>query len=172
MEEQLIRTYRRWHEAEESDRPDDADAAFAAVFQATMRDESVSRDFARRTIEAVAAAADRDAVRARRTRRTLVPLGILGIAAMGYFGAGLAGTAFSVLVVGSLELLVGLVVSVATTMPAGGDVWTVMTSLGRVVSALLTNTTVTATILAIQGIALAALLMLRHLLGSDGESFR
>lgn len=172
MDEELIRHYRRWIEAEDGDRSEEADAAFRAVFSTTAAQPAASRDFAARTMEAVAAAAAGDARRARRLRRMLLPVAAAGVAALAYFGAGLAGSAFSVLIVGSLDLLVGLVVSVATTLAAGADVWTVMSSLGRAAATLLTNPAVTATILAIQGIALAALLALRHLLGSDGESFR
>jgi hypothetical protein len=172
MDEQLIRNHRRWLDAEEDERQDDADAAFGAVFRASVERPSVSRDFTARTVDAVGAVTARDARRARRVRRTLVPLGIGTLVVAAYYGAGLAGTALSVVVVGTLDLLVRMVVGVATTMPAGADLWTVVTSLGRVAGSLLTTPAVTATILAIQGIALVALLALRHLLGSDGESFR
>ena len=172
MDEELIRNYRRWVEAEEDERQGDADAAFGAVFRTSVERPAIPKDFVAETVGAVSAAAARDAQRARRLRRTLVPLGIGALVVLGYYGAGIAITALSVLVVGALDLLVRLVVGVATTMPAGADVWTVVTSLGRVAGSLLTTPAVTATILAIQGIALVALLALRHLLGSDGESFR
>jgi hypothetical protein len=169
MDEQLIRDYRRWLEAEHDGRDDDADAAFATVVGGTLPEPAVSAGFVQQTVQAVAVAAARDARRTERTRTVLVPAACAALLTIAYFGSGLLGAALSIAVVGFLDLLVGLIVRVATTVPAGADVWTVVTSLGRVAASLLTNPAVTATILAIQGVALAALLALRRVLGSDGE---
>jgi hypothetical protein len=172
MDEQLMRNYRRWREAEDAGRDDEADAALARVFQESVPARTVSAAFVQRTVDAVSTAAARDVRRARNARRLIVPAALVSLGAIGYLGAGLIGSALSGLVVGVLDLLVGLVVSVATTTPEGGETWTVMSSLGRAAAALLTNPAVTATILAIQGIALVALLALKRVLGSDGEYFR
>jgi hypothetical protein len=89
-----------------------------------------------------------------------------------YMTAGLIMGAFSAIVVGALNLLVSAVVKVATTVSGGGDAWTIAASLGRATAALLTSPSVTTTILALQGIAVAALIALQRLLRSDRESFR
>ena len=89
-----------------------------------------------------------------------------------YATAGLMMSAFSAIVVGALNLLVSAVVKVATTASAGGDLWSIAASLGRATAALLSSPSVTTTILALQGIAFAALIALQRLLRSDRESFR
>ena len=76
------------------------------------------------------------------------------------------------MVVASLDLVIGAVVAMAASIPAGADVWTIMTTLGRAAAALLTTPAVTVTILAIQGIAIAAFVALQRLLRSDGELLR
>jgi hypothetical protein len=172
MDDELTRRYRRWREAERDGREEDADAVFGGLFRSVVEPPAVRPGFTTATMAAVAAAADAQRARARRLRRVLVPAGAAACLAGAYFGAGVAGTVLSALLVGALDLLVGVVVTAAATAPAGGDVWSVLTSLGRVTAALLTNSTVTATILAIQAVALAALLALRRLLGPDGESLR
>lgn len=172
MDDDLIRSYTRWREAEDGGRDDDADAAFGAIFRSAARDRTVSLGFTARTMEAVAAAAASDARRARRTKRMLVPLGAAGFATVAYFSASFVASAMSTTVVGLLELLVGAVVSVATSLEAGADVWTVVSNLGRAANAFIANPAVTVTILAVQGIAITALIALQRLLGSDGESFR
>jgi hypothetical protein len=172
MDEQLIRSYLRWQEAEDSGRDDDADAAFGAVFGSVAGDRAVSLGFTARTMEAVAAAAASDARRARRTKRLLVPVAAAGFAAAAYFSASFVASAMSTTVVGLLELLIGAIVSVATSLQTGADVWTVLSNLGRAANAFIANPAVTVTIFAVQGIAITALVALQRLLGSDGESFR
>lgn len=164
--------YRRWRDAETSGRDDDADAAFANVIRSVTVEPAVSVRFTARTMEAVAAAAARDARDAKRIRTLLVPAVVVaGIAAV-YFGSGLIASAFSATLVWLLDLLIGSVVWIANGMQSGPDGWTVMTSLGRAAAAVIANPAVTITILAIQGFAFAALLVLQRLLGSDRESFR
>lgn len=172
MDEQLIRSYARWHEAEAHGRDDEADAMFARVYESSMELPPVSPRFMFDTLEAVAAAAARDARRARRTRRVLVPVAAAAVAVLTYASAGFIAGALSGALVRFLDLMVGAVVSVATTMPAAPDAWTVLTSLGRAMATLITNPAVTATILAIQAFAIVALIALQRLLGSDRESFR
>jgi hypothetical protein len=172
MDEELVRSYTRWREAEQNGVDSEADAAFGRVFRSAVREPAVSAAFAPRTMEAVAAAAARDARRARRTRRLVFPLATIGIAALVYLSAGLIATALSATLVRVLDLLVAAVVGAATTMPARADAWTVVTSLGRAAAALIANPAVTITVIAIQGFALAALIALQRLLGSDRESFR
>jgi hypothetical protein len=172
VDEQLIRSYQRWRQAEESAREDEADAAFAGVFRSATREHVVSAGFTAETMEAVAAAAARDLRRARRTRRVLVPIGAIALVSVGYASAGLVAAALSSMVVRLLDVMVAAVVTVATTVTAGTDAWTVVTSLGRAVGALIANPAVTATVLTIQGFAIVALLALQRLLRSDRESFR
>jgi hypothetical protein len=81
-------------------------------------------------------------------------------------------SAFSAVVVGALDLLVSVVVRTATTVSAGGGAWSIVTSLGRALGGVLASPSVTTTILALQGIAVAALIALQRLLRSDRESFR
>jgi len=87
-----------------------------------------------------------------------------------YFSSGLVLSAFSSIVVNALDLLIGAVVYVATTTRSGGDVWSLAGSLGKATAALLTNPSVTTTILALQGMAVAALIALQRLLRSERES--
>lgn len=172
MNDDLVRAYSRWVEAEEHERDDDADLAFDQVYRAALSEEPVSATFATRTMEAVATAAAADARRTRRTRRLLVPAGIAAVAAVAYFSASFVTAALSTTVVDVVNLLVGGIVSVATSLQRGADVWTVISGLGRAANAFMGNPAVTVTILVIQAIAITALIALQRLLGSDGGSVR
>lgn len=172
MDEELVRNYHRWRAAEEDGREDDADAAFGHVFREAAGEPVVSLEFAARTLEAVAAAAARDAQRARRTRRIAVPVGVAAGAVVLYFSGGWIVSLLSAAVVGVLDLLVGGVVGTAKGVRTGTDVWSVLSSLGRAAGAFISSPTVTLTILAIHGIAISALLALQRLLDTDGEPFR
>ena len=172
MDEELFRNYDRWRRAEEDGRDEDADALFERVFGAAAAQPAVSPGFAARTMAAVQAAAARDARRARWTRRILLPAAAAIGAAIVYSTAGLIATAATATIVGVLDLLIGAVVGVATGAEAGADFGTVLASLGRATMALLANPRFTMTILAIQGIALAALVTLQRLLRSDREMIR
>ena len=171
MNDELRRDWRRWVEAEQAGTEEDADALFAAVFRAAPT-ELPSSQFTATTMAAVAGAAAHDAARARRVRAVAVPLGIVAAVLIVYSTAGLMMSVFSAIVVGALDLLVSTVVKVVTTMSAGGDAWSIAASLGRATAALLASPSVTTTILALQGIAVAALIALQRLLRSDRESFR
>ena len=171
MNEQQSRDWRRWVEAEQAGEDDTADALFTGVFRAAGAALPSTR-FTASTMAAVAAAAAADARRARRIRSIGWPVAIVAAVLIVYTTAGLMMSAFSAIVVGALSLLVSAVVKVATTASAGEDVWSIAASLGRATAALLTSPSVTTTILALQGIAVAALIALQRLLRSDRESFR
>jgi hypothetical protein len=165
MDEQ--KTYQRWLDAELDDRDEDADALFATVFKGELPQMPVPAAFTARTLGAVAKAADRDQRRARTRRRVLVPAVSVAAVVLAYSCAGLMMSAFSAVIVKSIDLLIGAVVYVATTLRSGGDVWTLAGNLGKATAALLTNPAVTTTILALQGMAVAALVVLQRLLRSE-----
>jgi hypothetical protein len=168
MDEQ--RQYQRWLEAELNDREDDADALFGTVFKGAVPPAPASAAFTARTMAAVGEAAARDARRARTTRRVVIPAVSAAAVTLLYFSSGLVLSAFSAIVVNALDLLIGAVVYVATTTRSGGDAWSLAGSLGKATAALLTNPSVTTTILALQGMAVAALIALQRLLRSERES--
>ena len=168
MDEQ--RQYQRWLDADLNDREDDADALFGTVFKGAMPAVPASTAFTARTMAAVGEAAVRDARRARTTRRVVIPALSAAAVTLLYFSSGLVLSAFSAIVVNALDLLIGAVVYVATTTRSGGDAWSLAGSLGKATAALLTNPSVTTTILALQGMAVAALIALQRLLRSERES--
>jgi hypothetical protein len=172
MDDQLFQNYERWCDAEHEDRTTDAEAAFGEVFQTVASRPAVSAGFTARTMEAVVSAAARDARRARRVRTLGVPAAMVGCAAALYFSAGMLIAGLSAAVVWLLNLAVGAVVTIATAVQSGPDGWSVMSSLGRATAAVIANPAVTITIFAIQGFAIAALMVLRRLLDSDRESYR
>jgi hypothetical protein len=172
MNDQQSRDWRRWVEAEQAGEDDTADAIFGGVFRASAGGDLPSAQFTAVTMAAVAEAAGRDARRARRIRAIGWPVAIVAAVLIVYTTAGLMMSAFSAIVIGALNLLVSVVVKVATAVSAGGDVWSIAGSLGRAIAAVLASPSVTTTILALQGIAVAALIALQRLLRSDRESFR
>jgi hypothetical protein len=172
MNDQQSHDWRQWAEAEQAGDDEAADALFTGVFRARAAADQPSSQFTANTMAAVAAAAAHDARRARRIRAIGWPVVIVSAVLIVYMTAGLIMSAFSAVVVGALDLLVSAVVKVATTASGGGDAWTIAASLGRATAALLTSPSVTTTILALQGIAVAALIALQRLLRSDRESFR
>lgn len=176
MDEDLSWNYRRWLEADDQsgreEHLDAADSACRAVFAATAIEPLVPPGFAARTMEAIAAAAERDARIARRTRRAAVAGGLAAAAAGIYIGGAWAVGALSTLFIGALNLFIGATVSVATGVQAGADVWSVLASLGRAGAAFVAQPGVTMTMLVLQGFALAALVALQRLLGSERESLK
>jgi hypothetical protein len=172
MNDQHSRDWRRWTEAEQAGDEDDADVLFARVFRTAARADVASSRFTAATMAAVAAAAAADARRAHRMRVIGLPVAIAASVLLVYFTAGLMMSAFSTIVVGALDLLVSAVVRSATAVSAGGGAWSIVTSLGRAAAGVLASPSVTTTILALQGIAVAALIALQRLLRSDRESFR
>jgi hypothetical protein len=172
LDDNLGRTYRRWREAEASGRDDDADAEFRAIFSAAVPTPAVGAAFTSRTMEAVAATATRDARRARRLRKAGMAAGVAGSTAAAYFGAGFVVTFASALVARTFDLLIGLVLRMAGAAQTGADLWSVLTSMGRTAAAVASDPTVTMMLFVLQGIAVAALLALQRLLGSDEESLK
>lgn len=163
--------YARWCDAETTGTDDEADRAFRAVFQTFATDQPLSADFAARTMAAVGAAADRDARRARRTRVAIVSGTIAGASAAAYFGTGWAIALLTSAFIGFVNLVVAAIVRGAAGVDGGLGFWGVLGSLGRAASAFAADPKVSFGVLAIQVVAMAALIALRRLLGSDVESF-
>jgi hypothetical protein len=165
-------SYGHWRAAEESERDDDADSAFRTLFQTAMPDQPVSPEFTLRTMTAVAAAAVGDARRARRVRAGVVTGTVVASIAAVYFGAGWAISFASAAFVGLLNVLIDAAVRGVVAFQTGADVWSVLASLGRAVAAMAADSNVILAMIAISAVAIAALLALQRLLGSDGESFQ
>jgi hypothetical protein len=164
--------YDRWHAAEDSERDDDADWAFRTVFQTAMPEHPVSPDFTTRTMTAVAAVGAGDARRARRQRAGVLTATAVATIAAVYFGAGWVVSFASAAFIGLLNLMVTGVVRGAFAFQTGAGVGSVLLSLGRAAAALAADSNVTFAMIAISAVAVAALLALQRLLGSDGESFQ
>ena len=88
-----------------------------------------------------------------------------------YAGAGWAVGLVSAALLGLFNLVIALVVRTAEASQSGGGVWGVLTSLGRAMSALAADTSVTIALIAVSAVAIAGLVALQRLLGSDEESF-
>jgi hypothetical protein len=166
------RSYGLWRAAEESGRDDEADCAFRTVFQTAMPEHPVSPDFATRTMAAVVATAVSDARRARRVRAGVLTGTAVASAAAVYFGLGWAISFASTAFIAGLNMLITFVVRGAVGFQTGAGFWSVLASLGRAATALAADPSVTFAMIAISAVAIAALLALQRLLGSDGESFR
>jgi hypothetical protein len=164
--------YWHWRAAEESEQDDDADRAFRTVFQTAMPEQVVSPEFTTRTMTAVAAAAARDARRARRVRAGVLTGAAVATTAAVYFGTGLAISLASAAFIGLLNMVIAAAVRGAAAFQTGAGVWPVLASLARAAAAVAADPNVTFAMIAISAIAIAALLALQRLLGSDGESFQ
>ena len=165
-------SYRRWQAADASERDDDADSAFQSVFQSVVPERPVSLEFTTRTMTAVAAR--RRSMRAARARRgppccpapsRPPPLRCTPVAAG---PSRFVSAAF----IGLLNLLVAAVVRTVEAFQTGAGVWGVLSSLGQAASAVAADPTVTFAMIAISAVAIAALVALQRLLGSDEESFQ
>lgn len=169
MDEKLARLYGRWRAADDEARDDDADAAFLSLTESVAHERLVPAQFTARTMAAIADAMAVDARRARRTRKALIWGSVAAGLVAAYFGAGLALSAISSALVATLDLMIQAVVWVAT----GPDLnlWSLLNSVGRASAAFISDPKVTVAMLAIQGIAIAALVALRRLLASDREFF-
>jgi hypothetical protein len=168
---ELTSSCRRWLEADEAGQDDAADEAFGQLFREAAADEPVSLTFASRTMEAIAAEALRTRQRAERTRRVAAIAATLGLIAAGYVTAGVVLPAFGTALVALSNLVVGAMVRTAAGVQAGADLWSLLGSLGHAASAFVANPKVTFVLLVLQGFAIAALVALQRLLGSDGESW-
>lgn len=171
MDEDLVRRFDRWRATEAGGSDDDADEAFKGVFAAAPG-VPPSTDFTARTLMLVAETAARDARRARRSRRAGIGVGVAGGVVAAYYGAGYAIAAVSTAFVTLLDLFVGATVGTAGAVERGADVWTVLGTLGRAAAAFVADPKVTFVMLAVQGIAAAALIGLQRLLGADRETFK
>ena len=165
-------SYRRWQAADESERDDDADAAFQDVFQSVIPERPVSLEFTTRTMAAVAEAAAVDARRARLARSAGLVGALAATVGAVYVGGGSAIGFVSAAFVGLLNLLVAAVVRTVEAFQTGAGVWGVLSSLGRAASAVASDPMVTFGMIAISAVAIGALVTLQRLLGSDEESFQ
>ena len=168
----IHRSYHRWQLADADGRDDDADAEFGHVFGATVADPGIDAAFTARTMEAVALLAAREARRSRRLRLASAAAAVATLVAGAYFGAGFVVSLVSTMVVGGFDLLIGLVVRTAGAAQTGADLWSVLSGVGQAAAAFAADPTVTMTLIALQGLAVAALLALQRLLGVDEESLK
>ncbi len=167
MDEELARLYSRWRAADDTDRDDEADAAFRALSKALLPERAVSLQFTARTTDAVAHAMAADARRASRSRKALVwGGGTVGVIAA-YFGAGPALSVLSTALVAALDLMIRSIVWVSTGPNL--SVWSALNGLGRASAAFIADPKVTVIMFTIQATAIAAFVTLRRLLGSDRE---
>jgi hypothetical protein len=165
-------SYPRWRAAEASERDDDADEAFRTVFQSVVQEQPMSLEFTARTMTAIAGAAAVDTRRARHARLAVLSGSLAATAAAVYVGAGWAIALVSAAFLGLLNLLVAAVVRTAEAFQTGAGVWGVLSSLGRATAAVAADSNVTFAMIAISAVAIAALVALQRLLGSDEESFQ
>jgi len=167
MDERLERLYSRWRVADDMDRDDEADAAFRLLSEAAMRGLAVPFRFTEQTTAAITRTMAADARRAKRARKALVWGGVAAGLVAAYFGASPALSVVSTALVALLDGTVQAVVWVST----GRDfnIWSILNSLGRASAAFIGDPKVTIIMLTIQGIAIAGLVALRRLLGSDRE---
>lgn len=172
MDDELKSRWRQWADAETSDREDEADAAFGEVWRETAREVLPAPAFTGRAMEAIAAEAVREAARAARLRRLGAAAAAVGVIAATWFGAGYAAAAARTVFVGLFNLSIGAVVTTASGVQAGAGLWSLLGSLGQAASAFVADPRVTFVLLVLQGLALAALVALQRLLGSDGESWK
>ena len=169
MSEPLNRGYGRWLKADRLGQDDEADAACRDVFQA-LPPRTVPLGFSAETMARLASARAADAARAKRARFLL----LWGSATVGpiviYFGAGAAMSAAAALLLGTLNLLVDATVRIASA--TDWNVWSLVGSLGKALAAIMSDADVTMIVVAMHGIAFAALAALQRLLGPDTESFK
>lgn len=171
MEDDLVRTARRWLAADRAGRDEEADSAFGVTFGAVPRVDA-SEPFASRVMEAVGRAAARDRVRTRWTRAA-VAAGVLGSAAATvYIGAGLIGSLAARAFVAFVSFSVNAIVWLIGAVQRGADVWTILGGIGRVAGSIVIDPKVSSGLIAIQVIGVLALLALQRLLGSEEESSR
>ena len=167
MDDELARLYSRWRAADETDRDDEADAAFRALNEALRPERAVSPQFTARTTDAIANAMATDARRAGRARKALVWGGVTAGIIAAYFGAGPALSVISSTLVTALNLMIEAIVWVLTGPKL--SVWSLLNGLGRASAAFIADPKVTVIMLMIQATAIAAFIALRRLLGSDRE---
>ena len=169
MHEELNAAYRRWRAADAHGADEEGDAAFKAVFDASISAPLPSAQFTARTMAAIAAGAVTDARRARFVRRALLWSGVPAGAAAVYFGAGMMLSILSNALVAALNLLVAVVVWSASGPDVRSGLWSVLTAMGRATAAFVSDPRVTVAMLVFQVVAVAALAALHRLLGPERE---
>jgi hypothetical protein len=169
MQEDLSLAYRRWRRADEDGDEDAADAAFGAVYEACSLAPLPAPELTSRTMAAIADATIADARRARVARQALLWSGLPAGAAALYFGAGALLSVLSGALVAALNLLVGLVVWLASGPDVRSSLWSVLTGIGRVAAVFIADPRVAIAVLVIQVVAVVALAALHRLLGPERE---
>jgi hypothetical protein len=165
----LNRAYHEWQDAEADADAESADAAFESVFRATAAAPRVTPQFITRTMTAVAAARETDGRRARRVRVAALWGGSIGVGVAAYFGAGLAVSVTVTALVATIDFVAAAILQAVDARD--WNMWSMLSTIGRALAAVISSPTVTVAIIAIQGIAVAALIALQRLLGPEAESF-
>jgi hypothetical protein len=160
----------RWLDADRHGRDDEADEACRELFTQVLPPSLVPAPFTSETMARLAAARAADAERARRARLVVLWTSLTAGPVAIYFGAGAAMSAVTALLVGALNLLVNAAVSAASL--SDWSVWSLVGSLGRALAAIMSDADVTFIVVAMHGIAFAALIALQRLLGPDTESYK
>ena len=163
---------RRWLDAEADAADDEADAACRSLFTAAVPAGRAPLDFAKRTMAAVAEARERERVQRQRARRLTAAGSAVAATVALVFGGELLLAWAAGAALWSLDLLVAGLLGAAGGLGSGVDVWATVAGAGRAMAALAQDPAVTAGLLALQGVAIAALFGLQRLLGSDGEAFK
>ena len=170
MNDQLNRDYGRWLEADRQGNDDEADAACREIFDTALPRLPVPLKLSTETMARLSAARAADAARSRRARLILLwGSAIAGPVAI-YFGAGVVMSMAAALLIGAFNLLADATVSLASA--SDWSVWSLFGSLGRALAAVMSNANVTIIVIAMHGIAFAALAALQRLLGPDTESYK
>jgi hypothetical protein len=105
-------------------------------------------------------------------RRAAAVAGTAGLGAAVYLGAGLVLPAMASALLALFDFLVGAIVRTSAGVQAGSGLWGLLGSLGHAASAFVADPKVTFVLLVLQGFAIAALVALQRLLGSDGDPFQ
>ena len=169
MSEPLDRDYGRWLDADRHDNDDEADTACRDLFEA-LPGRTVPLRFSTDTMARLATARAADAARTKRARAVLLWSSVIVGPVAIYFGAGPAMSGATALLVAMLNLLVNATVQVASV--SDWNLWSLVGSLGRALAAIMSDADVTIVVVAMHGIAFAALAALQRLLGPDTESFK
>ena len=169
MREPLNEGYGRWLDADRQGDDDAADAACRGLFEA-LPARTVPLRFSADTMARLATARAAEAARAKRARALLLwGSFIVGPIAI-YFFAGALRSGAAALLLGTLKLMVNATMQVATI--SDWNLWSLVGSLGRALAAIMSDADVTIVVVAMHGIAFAALAALQRLLGPDTESFK
>jgi len=172
MDDELTSRWRQWADLEGSGREAEADEAFGEVWRAAAPEVPAPPAFTGRAMQAIAAEAVRQAEGTARLRRAGAAAAAMVLAAAAWFGAGYAAGAVRTMFLALFNLSIGAVVKTAAGVQAGTDLWSLLGSMGHAASAFVADPRVTFVLLVLQGLALAALVALQRLLGSDGESWK